>query len=167
MNDKEEQFDENLSLKVSPEFKRDLSTLFKSPDSIPPEVDRAILDIASAKLIRRQKRQRIIRRIGTIAAAAAVIIIAFSLDLAKTPQTDTPATLAVVHSYDIDQSGRVDILDAFKLARHIESANIPESNLSLRRQGWDLNGDGLVNRGDVDFVAMAAVSLPLQKQGPG
>ena len=160
MNDKEEQFDENLSLKVSPEFKRDLSTLFKSPDSIPPEVDRAILDIASAKLIRRQKRQRIIRRIGTIAAAAAVIIIAFNLDLARKPQTHTPATLAVVHSYDIDQSGRVDILDAFKLARQIESAANIDTN-------FDLNGDGLVNRDDVDFVALAAVSLPLQKLGPG
>jgi hypothetical protein len=160
MNGKNEQFDEDLSLKISPEFKKDLSNLFKSRDMIPPEVDKAILDRASVKLIRWQRRRRIIRRIGTIAAAAAVLIIAFSLDVARKPQPRTPASLAVTQSYDFDHSGRVDILDAFKLARQIQSANLPE------RQ-WDLNGDGLVNRSDVDIVAMAAVSLPLQKQGPG
>jgi hypothetical protein len=183
MNEKNEQFDEDLSLKVSPEFKKDLSNLFKSRHLISPEVDRAILDRASIKLIRRQRQRRIIRRIATIAAAAAVLVIAFSLDSSKKPQTQMPATLGVSKNYDFDQNGRVDILDAFKLAKQIQSANLPESNLSrrkaslsgLRKQGWDLNGDGLVDRSDVDIVAMAAVSLPrpkaslsgLQKQGPG
>ncbi|GAI72881.1 unnamed protein product, partial [marine sediment metagenome] len=58
---------------------------------------------------------------------------------------------------------------------HIESADRSKTNLSpvsgtgqaLRKQGWDINGDGFVNRNDVDLVASAAVSLPLQKQGPG
>jgi hypothetical protein len=53
----------------------------------------------------------------------------------------------------------VDILDAFKLARHIESADADKK--------WDINEDGVVNGKDVDLVASAAVSLPLQKQGPG
>jgi hypothetical protein len=46
----------------------------------------------------------------------------------------------------------VDILDAFKLARQIESAGPTEKN-------WDINGDGLVDRHDVDMVAFAAVRL--------
>jgi len=46
----------------------------------------------------------------------------------------------------------VDILDAFKLARHVESAGAVEAK-------WDFNADGLVNRKDVDAVASAAVRL--------
>jgi len=53
---------------------------------------------------------------------------------------------------DIDENGRVDILDAFKLARHIESAEVREAK-------WDINGDGQVNRDDVDVIAFAAVRL--------
>jgi hypothetical protein len=53
---------------------------------------------------------------------------------------------------DIDHSGRVDILDAFKLARQIKAGLQPSEK-------WDMNGDGLVNRKDVDLVAFAAVRL--------
>jgi hypothetical protein len=67
--------------------------------------------------------------------------------------------VAEARAIDIDRNGRVDILDAFKLARQIESAGRTEANLSLREQGWDMNGDGLVNRNDVDLVASAAVRL--------
>ncbi|HWL92171.1 MAG TPA: dockerin type I domain-containing protein, partial [Phycisphaerae bacterium] len=53
---------------------------------------------------------------------------------------------------DVDGSGRVDILDAFVLARRIDGgAGVSES--------FDLTGDGQVNRFDVDAVAMAAVRL--------
>ena len=53
---------------------------------------------------------------------------------------------------DIDHNGRVDILDAFKLARQIESSNVQNKKL-------DFNGDGIVNQEDVDIVAMAAVHI--------
>ena len=53
---------------------------------------------------------------------------------------------------DFDGDGRVDILDAFALARHLESAHKPKDK-------WDMNGDGIVDRADVDRIAMAAVSL--------
>lgn len=153
MNEKNEKFNEDSSLKVSPKFKAELSNLFKPQDSIPPEVDRAILDKASHKFLRRQKRNRIIRRIGIAAATAAVILLAFSLDLSKKPKSQAPSTyLAQTINYDIDKSGRVDILDAFKLARHIESATHVDKNL-------DMNGDGIINQDDVDSIALAAVSL--------
>ena len=68
-------------------------------------------------------------------------------------QEARPAALAVSPSQaDIDRNGEVNILDAFTLARHIESRQ-PLSQL------WDLNGDGLVDRRDVDTIAMAAVRL--------
>jgi hypothetical protein len=154
------QFDENTDLKVSDEFKSDLGNMFRPQSSVPPEVDRAILDRAGRKLIRPQRRHYIIRRIGIIAATAAVIILAFSLDLSRKPSPSTSVTyFAETRSADIDHSGRVDILDAFKLARQIESANNSESILSLRKQGFDMNGDGLIDRGDVEFIAKAAVRL--------
>lgn len=148
------QFDDNLDFQLSDEFKKDLGNLFKPGDSVPPEIDRAILDRASNRIVSRQRRYRIIRRIGTVAATAAVIILAFSLDLSKKPETQSPATsLAQAVSFDIDQSGRVDILDAFKLARHLES-----SRTGIERE-LDMNNDGIVDRKDVDTVALAAVAL--------
>ncbi len=153
MNEKNGQYNEDLGLKVSPELKKDLGNLFKARHPVPPEIDRAILDRASRRLIRRQQRHSTFRRIGTIAAAAAVIIFAFSLDLTKRPKPLTPSSyLAEVRNIDIDKSGRVDILDAFKLARYIETAAYIDTS-------FDMNGDGLVNRDDVDFVALAAVRL--------
>ena len=53
---------------------------------------------------------------------------------------------------DIDGNGRVDILDAFKLARGIEGVERGATE-------WDINGDGVVNREDVDYVAFKAVRL--------
>jgi hypothetical protein len=153
MNGKKEQFDNNINLQVSNEFKTDLVNLFKPGRSVPPEIDRAILDKASNKFLHRQKRNRIVRRIGIAAATAAVILLAFSLDLSKRSKTQVPtASLAQTVSFDIDKSGRVDILDAFKLARHIESAATVDTNL-------DMNGDGIINQDDVDSIATAAVSL--------
>jgi hypothetical protein len=60
--------------------------------------------------------------------------------------------LSKTQAADIDRNGRVDILDAFKLAKHIESAGSTETK-------WDINGDGLIDRSDVDVVALAAVRL--------
>jgi hypothetical protein len=88
-----------------------------------------------------------------IAAAAAIIIFAFSLDLTKqTGPTTGRLLLSKTQAADIDRNGRVDILDAFKLAKHIESAGSTETK-------WDINGDGLIDRSDVDVVALAAVRL--------
>jgi len=53
---------------------------------------------------------------------------------------------------DLDRSGRVDILDAFFLARQIEKQ--PE----LSNQ-WDVTGDGNVNQNDVDAIASTAVRV--------
>ena len=73
--------------------------------------------------------------------------------LTKKPEPTTDSfSLSKVQATDIDRNGRVDILDAFKLARHIESAGRTETE-------WDFNGDGLIDRSDVDVVANAAVRL--------
>ena len=162
MTEKKEHFDEDLDLRISPKLSEDLNTLFKPQFSVPSEVDRAIIDKAHQHFIPKHWRHRVFRHVSLwrIAAAAAVIIFAFSLNLTEKPGPSTSRTVLVeAQAVDIDRNGRVDILDAFKLARHVESAKYTETNLSLRKQGWDINGDGLVDRNDVDLVAFASVRL--------
>jgi hypothetical protein len=53
---------------------------------------------------------------------------------------------------DVDGSGRVDIVDAMILARHLKAGDATEA-------AWDANGDAKVDQRDVDAVAAAAVSL--------
>ena len=174
MTEKKEHFDEDLDLRISPKLSEDLNTLFEPQFSVPSEVDRAIIDKVHQRLIPKHWRHRIFHHISLwrIAAAAAVIIFAFSLNLTQKPGPSTSRTVLVeAQAVDIDRNGRVDILDAFKLARHIESADRTKTNLSpvssmgqaLRKQGWDINGDGLVDRNDVDSVALAAVRLDKHK----
>ena len=155
MNEETKHFDEDLDLRVSQKFSEDLNFLFKPQFSIPPEVDRAVMDMARRHLSERHWSHHILRHINIwrIAAAAAVIIFAFSLNLTQEPGPTTSQSLLVeARAVDIDRNGRVDILDAFKLARYVESAERTDKK-------WDINGDGFVNSNDVDLVASAAVRL--------
>ena len=155
MSEETKHFDEDLDLRVSQKFSEDLNVFFKPQFSIPPEVDRAVMDKAHQHFTQKHWSHRILRHISIwrIAAAAAVIIFAFSLNLTQKPGPTTSQSLLVeVRAVDIDRNGRVDILDAFKLARHVESADHTEKK-------WDINGDGFVNSNDVDLVASAAVRL--------
>jgi hypothetical protein len=155
MSEETKHFDEDLDLRVSQKFSEDLNILFKPQFSIPPEIDRAVLDKANEKFAPKHWSHRILRHINIwrIAAAAAVIIFAFSLNLTQESGTTTSQSLLVkTGEVDIDENGRVDILDAFKLARYVESTGRTEKK-------WDINGDGLVNSNDVDLVALAAVRL--------
>src|SRR6185369_1280179 len=53
---------------------------------------------------------------------------------------------------DINRDGRVDVLDAFALARRIETGGTLDPR-------WDINGDGRVDRADVNVIAARAVNL--------
>ena len=146
MTEQKEQFDDDLGLKVPTKLAADLNALFEPSRPVPPDVDRAVIDRACRHLVRREsarRRRRVLRWAGT-AAAAAVIIFAFVLDFTMNSPSNISRLNHPAAQADIDHSGRVDILDALKLARHIESADPAETSLSLRKQGWDINGDGAV-----------------------
>jgi hypothetical protein len=156
---------------VSDGFGEDLRSLFEPASSVPAEVDRAILDRAARQLGRRRPI-RLLRWAGPVAAVAAVVVFFFALDVRKEPdpaplknglkatraplrehyQAVRSSPASMISTADIDGSGRVDILDAFKLARHIKSSARPDKK-------WDINHDGRVNRADVDAVAFTAVRL--------
>ena len=143
-------------MRIPSKLSADLNALFEPQLGVPPEVNRAVMDRANKHFAPLQsgKGKRLRVHWGwRIAAAAAVIIFAFSLDLTKQtgPATDR-FSLSKTQATDIDRNGRVDILDAFKLARYIESAGNTETK-------WDFNGDGLIDHRDVNVVAHAAVNL--------
>ena len=157
MTDRTRHSDDNVESKVSRRFEANLKGLFNPPDSVPPEVDRAVLDQAyrHLHLMPAEGGRRKTHRtwFWRAAAAAAVIILAFCLNLTtRVERRAEHSASGTAQAADIDQNGRVDILDAFKLAREIESAR-------PAKRDWDVNGDGLVDRHDVDVVAFAAVRL--------
>jgi hypothetical protein len=160
MTTENKHFDENIDLEAGPKLSGGLKALFEPGCSVPPEVDRAIMDRANKRLVRRRRRL-VIRWASSVAAVAAVIILVFVLNPAEKRASRQMADRSEVRKMsiaaaevasDIDRSGRVDILDAFKLARQIKAGLQPSEK-------WDMNGDGLVNRKDVDIVAFAAVRL--------
>jgi hypothetical protein len=156
MTEKNKHFNEDLDFRISSKLSADLKGLFEPDVGIPPEVDRAVMYRADKHLspLQSSKQRRLRIHWGwRIAAAAAVIIIAFSLDLTKQPENRPDSfSLSRAQAEDIDRNGRVDILDAFKLAKQIESAGRMEKE-------WDFNGDGLIDRSDVDIIANTAVRL--------
>lgn len=139
---------------------------------IPNSVSDAILANASAHLSqisRPQKARKSNSRFrwvawssGTIAAAALLFALMpsgpqqpeLSRNMVADAETFVMQELADegVLSGDIDQSGRIDILDAFALARQVDS------NSEYTSQ-WDQNGDGRMDQDDVDLIALNAVTL--------
>jgi len=136
----------------------DLRFLYRRTPPVPPEIDRAIL--AQGPPQGTQSLGRRIIRLRTAAAVAAALLLA-ATGVWLVPQLRTPrapedsgkvAGRTAESSLDFDGSKRVDILDAFWLARKIEEKGPMDPR-------WDLNGDGVVNQADVDIVAQAAVRV--------
>lgn len=100
------------------------------PLEVPAEVDRAILAAAA----RRPSRARW----WVPAAAAAAVLLAVAL------RERVPG--------DVDGSGRVDILDAYLLALRLERGAGANARL-------DVNGDGVVDRADVERIARMSVAV--------
>lgn len=116
------------------------------PDiEIPAAVDQRVLWLArkQAALI---KRGRVPATRWAIAASLLLAVGAAALwQWMATPPT-------AIARRDVDGNGRVDILDAFALARTLKA----ESTANNR---WDVDADGNVDTRDVDLIAHAAVAL--------
>ena len=154
---------------LPPALLRDLSDLYAGP-AVPPMVDARIRNDAAAHFARAARTSRpgrLLRWVGGGAAAAAAVALAVTLLPREeagprrvatvrdaTPATHvppgTPSTVALAE--DVDRDGRVNILDAFAIARALEAQSRPPD-------AWDVNGDGQVDQGDVDRVAGNAVRV--------
>ena len=85
------------------------------------------------------------------AAAAALLVIFWTATMHE--ESPSEANVAAAET-DVDGSGSVDILDAFALARTLNAAQPV-------RTEWDITGDGIVNRNDVDAVAVQRLAKRL------
>ena len=149
-----------------PEALRDeLARAYCMEMPVPAAVDSAILQSAKHGVARRRDYRRLLRwaGAGAAAAAAAVVVLAVMLrDAAETPGPVARGTASsAVITGDVDQSGRVDILDALVLAKKVEinaKSAAPSEKLPVLK--WeDVNLDGIVNDTDVDRIAAAAVDV--------
>jgi hypothetical protein len=133
----------------------DLRERCRLPRPVPSEVDDAVLAMARQRLGRPRFIPLAIRWV-TMAAAAAAVFMAVTLSWQGLTVRSRPepqrALASALASADVDSNGRVDILDAFALARHLEAGEHAGPQ-------WDVTGDGAVNRDDVDRIAFAAVDL--------
>ncbi len=84
-------------------------------------------------------------------AALAAVLVAAALVAHIILQPGSPG-LGQIAQEDLNGDGRVDVLDAFALARQVNQG-------ADRDQRRDLNGDGVVDQRDVELIARHAVSL--------
>ncbi len=114
--------------------------------NVPAALDARILASAKCDYARRTRFRPAIRWISAVAAVAAAVAIALIVH----------ATLIQPARHlargDINGDGKVDMLDAYVLAKRVAS------RAKLDR-AWDVNGDGNVDQKDADWIANAAVNL--------
>ncbi len=160
MNRPDEKSPRNAEAEAPQGLRDALARLFASEAAVPPEADAAILAEARRHFARMHRPRRVVRWIAAGAAAAAAAVFAVHLATFTRERSRKPAAPAAprakasrtVAREDIDGDGRVDILDAFALARRLEAGGRPRSE-------WDVNHDGQVDDADVQRVARAAVEL--------
>ena len=132
-----------------------LHTLYAAKNPVPLAVDEAVLAGARRQMLA-NRPNRVLRWAVPPAAAAAVILWVLLSPFATPDAEVSPlaqrGTRQVADHRDIDGNGRVDILDALALARSIKDNRVTD-------QPWDFNGDGAIDRQDVDAVAQSAVRL--------
>lgn len=125
-----------------------LKRITPQPLFVPPSVDAAVMSAAQEHLAgTRTKGQRGFRPwfLWPAFASACVMLALLAHTLMKPARPDFARE-------DLNRDGRVDILDAFHLARELEAGTPPPATL-------DLNGDGVVDRRDAEIIAALAVKL--------
>ena len=123
----------------------DLAEAFGTTVDVPQEVDDRVLAIAHEQLARRPLRGHFRAWRWALPGAAVGAGLAAAAAVAMLLWTGPVRG-------DIDRNGRVDILDAFALARKVEASSPADPD-------WDINRDGVVDAADVDAIAMKAVAL--------
>ncbi len=154
-----EQDDANLTNLLPARLREDLSAAYTPTGDVPQAVDAAIVDMAHEKFARQRRSRLLLRAIGLASAAASIVLMIWlahqgpsGRSVTMTDRTATPAPATTPLEGDVDRNGRIDIRDAFLLARRLEARD-------RAKPQWDLDGDGRVDRNDVDRLAMAAVKL--------
>ncbi len=139
------------------QLQKDLTSLARGQVKIPSQVDQAVLQRATKELARHHRTLHTVGKpVAWIAAAASVALVVWIGALFRSTTTAPQQTTVATTPSDLDHNGRVDILDAFHLARQLDADIAPAAG--------DINSDGRIDRADVEAIAMKAVTLT---QGAG
>jgi len=167
------------NLKAPPRLAAALRQLPKKPIFVPPTVDEALMKAARQHLGPAERKRlgwfRLLPWSVATAGLAAVVLLALPHakeklrgpgrstisrstksvpgeseqgDSGMQPQSHGPAYVRE----DLNGDGKIDILDAFLLAKKLRGVPFSDPNL-------DLNGDGVIDHRDVETIAARAVSL--------
>ena len=121
------------------------------PAGVPAEIDARLLRKARRRLTWGRRLVWRVAAVGALAAAVAVVFILPEFQPRVQPPPDAP-TPPVFAEGDIDGNGRIDILDAFLLAKRLESG-------AAKQPEWDVDDNGRIDRRDIDAVALMAVRI--------
>ncbi len=135
---------------LPPALAEDLKALFGGHLDVPRDADARIWAAARQHSLSQQRRRVAMRwlQAGAAVAAAIILVVWVTMPAVDAVKRIRPASEPLV----LKDQRRVDILDAFTLARSIERRASLDAS-------WDLNRDGSIDRQDVDLIAARAVSL--------
>ena len=137
----------------------DLRRMYRAEIEPSPAVDQAILNRARAHFAGR-KRTLLLRRVAGAAAAVILITAAVIPTMRRTQPPRPPVARQLIH--DVNADSTVDIRDALALQRSIDAGGAGGAGGVA---GRDVNGDGAIDRRDVDAIAMLAVRLDARDKG--
>jgi hypothetical protein len=143
----EPEHDDASEPRIPAKLAAELKALYTPPRPVPMFVDASVLGKAQRFLAQIRELRSVIRLPQALAIAAAVALAVLVGSLLFSSKR--PASMA---REDVNADGRVDVLDAFALARQLQQGAV------LDRQ-FDFNGDGVVNQRDIDAVANQAVKV--------
>jgi hypothetical protein len=141
--------EEDASLQAPFKLLAELGRLPQERLFVPPTIDEAVLREAR-RYLGKPERPRFSwwRWIPRFAAAAALVAL-LTYGFVRHGSRSRPPVFA---REDLNHDGRVDILDAFALARQLKAGPAPGP-------ARDINGDGVVDERDVETIAARAVRL--------
>ena len=139
-----------LDLDAPTALARDLRRLYSPDIAVPAVRDEAVLSGARLPLARQRRPRRVLG--WSVAATILLAALIWTVWLQNRGRTPERASFTAVLREDMDRNGRIDILDAFWLARHLRTG-------ASLDPGWDVNRDGRVNEQDVNWLARRAVKL--------
>jgi len=128
-----------------------LKRLPQEPVFIPPTLDEAVLRAARRHLEKPRPERVVWLRWMPWVAAAAIVLLAALPQLINRHRA-RPAGYSALAGGDLNHDGRMDILDAFALARQLKQGG-------PRNPQGDVNSDGVIDERDVAVMAERAVKL--------
>jgi len=174
-SNRNEQPDRHDEPQLPSDLVRDLRALYPYPATPPTDVEQAVRNDAREQIGNLRRH----RRWGFWSSIAACVGFVFIMQQVMrtstvpevqervTPMESPPPAVtgrrmamsaaeeldSVINLNDIDGNGRVDILDAYVMARGLANENTPPN------PAWDINADGTIDQRDIDAVAQSAVRL--------